>query len=155
MLEETLTSSLSVTDRTIESVDGMKAWESDAISLQYPDTFKMVDIGQAGVTVFTEISGSPSMISVMTSRMPDADYTVEYGLESMKEVLAKSGDGPLETVESREIGGRTVVAAEGVSDGTPGAVYVFGQGKTVVVLNFAGKNALAAAETVIASVEFK
>ena len=57
--------------------------------------------------------------------------------------------------EIKTIGGRNVVAAEGSAGDTPGAVYVLGRGKTVVVLNFAGTNAVSAAETVIASMEFK
>ena len=92
-LEETLTSSLKLTDRTTESVDGMKTWESDKLRLCYPDTFKMLDIGQAGVIVFAEITESPSMINVMTSELPDTEYTDDYGLETMREVL-KAHDIP-------------------------------------------------------------
>lgn len=154
-LEETLTSSLKLTDRTTESVDGMKTWESDKLRLCYPDTFKMLDIGQAGVIVFAEITESPSMINVMTSELPDTEYTDDYGLETMREVLKQAGEGLLGDAEIKTIGGRNVVAAEGSAGDTPGAVYVLGRGKTVVVLNFAGANAVSAAETVIASMEFK
>ena len=154
-LEGTLTSSLKMEDRTAESVDGMKTWESDTLRLQYPDTFKMFDIGQAGVIVFAEITASPSMINVMTSELPDTEYTDDYGLTTMREVLKQAGEGLLGDAEIKTIGGQNVVAAEGSAGDTPGAVYVFGQGKTVVVLNFAGVNAVSVAENVIASVKFK
>ena len=154
-LEGTLTSSLKMKDRTAESVDGMKTWESDTLRLQYPDTFKMLDIGQAGVIVFAEITASPSMINVMTSELPDTEYTDDYGLTTMREVLKQAGEGLLGDAEIKTIGGRNVVAAEGSAGDTPGAVYVFGRGKTVVVLNFAGTSAVERAESVIASVEFK
>lgn len=154
-LEETLTSSLKLADRTTESVDGMKTWESDTLRLCYPDTFKMLDIGQAGVIVFAEITESPSMINVMTSELPDTEYTDDYGLATMREVLKQAGEGLLGDAEIKTIGGKNVVAAEGNAGDTPGAVYVLGRGKTVVVLNFAGTNAVSVADTVIASVEFK
>ena len=154
-LEETLTSSLRIAEGTTETENGMKKWENEKISLWYPETFKMMGLGQNGGVVFTELSANPSLINVMTSEMPDVEYTIEFGLESIGEVLKQAGGDTVQSAEIREIGGRQVVYAEGSAGDTPGAICVMGQGKTVAVLNFAGENAVKQAETVIGSVQFK
>ena len=154
-LEETLTSSLRITETAAETGNGMKKWENEEISLWYPDTFRRMNMGQKGGVVFTEIQEQLSTINVMTTELEDREYSDVYGLAAMKRVLEQSGIGLDENMKIREIDGRHVIAAEGIFDGTPVANYLLGQGKTVVVLSFTGENAVKQAEALIASIEFK
>ena len=154
-LEKTLTSSLRITKQATESKDGMNKWDSEKITLWYPDTFKMMDLGQNGGVVFTELSVQPSTINIMVSELPESEYSDVYGLATMKKVLQQTGTGMEETMKITRVGDQNAVAAEGTFSDTPVANYILGQGKTVVVLNFVGENAVNRAETVIASLEFK
>lgn len=154
-LEETLTSSLVITEHPVTAENGMKKWESETISLCYPENFRMMNAGQDGGVVFTDVSKQSSMINVMTIVLPDAEYSDDYGLATMNKVLSQISDSPAEAAEIREIGGRNVVAAEGTVYDTPGAVYVLGREKTAVVLIFAGAETVSQAEAVITSLVIK
>jgi len=154
-LEEMMISSLRITEGTTETENGMKKWENEKISLWYPETFKMMGLGEDGGVVFAELNANPSMINVMTSEKPEAEYTIEFGLESIREVLRQAGGDMVQNAEIRELGGKQVVIAEGSAGDTPGVICIMGEGKTVAVLNFAGENAVKQAETVIGSLQFK
>lgn len=154
-LEDTLISGLRITDRTAETENGMIKWESEKISLYYPETFRMMSLGRNGGVIFTDASGAPSTINVMTSELKDKEYSDVYGLAAMKKVLEQTGSGLDENMKVAEINGRHVIVAEGIYDGMPVANYLLGQGKTVAVLSFTGESAVGQAEALISSIKFK
>ncbi|MBR5984816.1 MAG: hypothetical protein IK019_00240 [Clostridia bacterium] len=131
--------------------EGYLTWSNDLISVDYPDTFSLMDTGSGVLFSDPKVQNNAYAVTVYPI---DFDYDDMYAEQFAAMVLPKStgiqADPHTETIDGRVFG---VIKGEVSSAGL--ALYLTGRGKTVVGVLFIGSGVTEIAEDVLASLVIK
>ncbi|MCR4621752.1 MAG: hypothetical protein K5663_06680 [Clostridiales bacterium] len=127
--------------------EGWLTWSNSIISVNYPDTFSLMDTG-TGV-LFSDPSVQNNAYAVTVYSI-DFDYDDVYAPSFASQVLPKA-TGITAEAQTELIDGRVFGVIKGNTSGTDVALYLTGKGRTVVGVLFIGNGVTGMAEQVLGS----
>ena len=127
--------------------EGWLTWSNEQISVNYPDTFSLMDTGSGVLFSNPKVQNNAYAVTIYPI---DFEYDDLYAPQFATMVLPKStgltADPKTETIDGRVFG-----VIKGDVSGSSLALYLTGKGRTVVAVMFIGNDVVALAEDVLKS----